>query len=60
MGHVNYHEIQRNDRKGLLYFKDDLNTPFKWKAYRFLLNTTAPLEWKATDEKMGYPKLLNG
>jgi hypothetical protein len=35
--------MQRKDKKGLLYFKADDDTSFEWKAYRFLLNTTAPL-----------------
>jgi beta-galactosidase len=61
MGHVNYHQMQRRDRKGIVGLSIyNYTQQINWKFSRVLLNNTDILSWFKTSNKAVSPSLLMG
>lgn len=61
MGHVNYHQMQRRDKKGIVGFSIyNYTESIKWKFSRVLLNNTDILGWSKISTKAVSPSLIMG
>lgn len=61
MGHVNYHQMQRRDKKGIIGLSIyNYTEKINWKFSRVLLNNTDLLSWFKISPKALSPSLLMG